>query len=156
MRPSLDKGPKNEPEVFSTHFLSAPRGLGLGHTPSTAGTFRQQFRKNSGKTPETLSELFLEFPSRAQLGSPKGSRAFREFSPPQPYTSFSEVVPERASQAGHGIPSSTGGISEGHPSKIPGHAREKELSREGGMKFSTAIFRVEDPHLTGQSPGPKS
>ena len=29
----------------------------MGHTPSTAGTFRKKFRKNSGKTPETLSEL---------------------------------------------------------------------------------------------------
>ena len=48
------------------------RRLGLlGHTPSTAGTFRKKFQKNSGKTPETLSELFLEFPSRVRLGSPK-------------------------------------------------------------------------------------
>ena len=38
----------------------------LGHTPSTA-----KFQKNSGKTPEMLSERFLEFPSRARLGSPK-------------------------------------------------------------------------------------
>ena len=36
-----------------------------------AGTFRKKFRKNSGKTPETLSELFLEFPSRVRLGCPK-------------------------------------------------------------------------------------
>ena len=43
----------------------------LGHTPSTAGTFRRKFRKNSGKTPETLSERFLEFPSRVRLGCPK-------------------------------------------------------------------------------------
>ena len=43
----------------------------LGHTPSTAGIFWKKFRKNSGKTPETLSELFLEFPSRVRLGSPK-------------------------------------------------------------------------------------
>ena len=43
----------------------------LGHTPSTAGTFRKKFRKNSGKTPETLSERFLEFPSRVRLGSSK-------------------------------------------------------------------------------------
>ena len=43
----------------------------LGHTPSTAGTFRKKFRKNSGKTPETLSERFLEFPSRVRLGCPK-------------------------------------------------------------------------------------
>ena len=43
----------------------------MGHIPSTAGTFRKKFRKNSGKTPETLSERFLEFPSRVRLGSPK-------------------------------------------------------------------------------------
>ena len=43
----------------------------VGHTPSTAGTFRKKFRKNSGKTPETLSERFLEFPLRVRLGCPK-------------------------------------------------------------------------------------
>ena len=40
-------------------------------TPSTAGTFRKKFRKNSEKTPETLSERFLEFPLRVRLGCPK-------------------------------------------------------------------------------------
>ena len=45
--------------------------LELGHTPSTAGTFRKKFQRNSGKTPETLSERFLEFPSRVRLGPPK-------------------------------------------------------------------------------------
>ena len=43
----------------------------VGHTPSTAGTFRKKFRKYFGKTPETLSERFLEFPSRVRLGCPK-------------------------------------------------------------------------------------
>ena len=43
----------------------------LGHTPSTAGTFRKKFRKKSGKTPETLSERFLEFRLGVRLGSPK-------------------------------------------------------------------------------------
>ena len=47
----------------------------VGHTPSTAGTFRKKFRKNSGKTPETLSERFLEFPSRVRLGCPKPSNS---------------------------------------------------------------------------------
>ena len=42
-----------------------------GHTPNTAGTFLRNFRKNSGKTPETLSERFLEFRSRVRLGYPK-------------------------------------------------------------------------------------
>ena len=43
----------------------------MGHTPSTAGTLRKKFRRNSGKTPETLSERFLDFPSRVRLGSTK-------------------------------------------------------------------------------------
>ena len=43
----------------------------LGHTPSTAGAFRKKFPKDSGKNAETLSERFLEFPSRVRLGSPK-------------------------------------------------------------------------------------
>ena len=55
----------------------------LGRTPSTAGTFRKKFRKNSGKTPETLSERFLEFPSRVRLGCPK------------PYNSRHLRLPER-------------------------------------------------------------
>ena len=55
----------------------------LGHTPSTAGTFRKKFRKNSGKTPEMLSERFLEFPSRVRLGCPK------------PYNSRHLRLPER-------------------------------------------------------------
>ena len=42
-----------------------------GPCPNTAGTFRRKLRKKSGKTPETLSERFLEFPSRVRLGSPK-------------------------------------------------------------------------------------
>ena len=58
---------KWEPEP-SEPFL---RCMKMGHTPSTAGTFRKKFRKNSGKTPETLSERFLEFPSRVRLGCPK-------------------------------------------------------------------------------------
>ena len=55
--------------------LTAPnagkKAFFVGHTPSTAGTFRKQFRKNSGKTPETLSEHFLEYPSRVRLGCSK-------------------------------------------------------------------------------------
>ena len=43
----------------------------VGNTPTTAGSFRKKFRNNSEKAPEALSELFLEFPSRVLLGSPK-------------------------------------------------------------------------------------
>ena len=81
----------------------------MGHTPSTAGTLRKKFRKNSGTTPEALSELFLEFPSRVRLGSPKPYNSrhlkapehFQNSLPPSTAgdASFSEVVPERASQS---------------------------------------------------------
>ena len=81
----------------------------VGHTPSTAGTFRKKFRKNSGKTPETLSERFLEFPSRVRLGSPKPYNS-RDLRLPEHFQNclpqygwgrlfFSESVPERASQS---------------------------------------------------------
>ena len=66
----------------------------LGRTPSTAGTFRKKFRKNSGKTPETLSERFLEFPSRVRLGCPK------------PYNSRHLGLPERFQNS---LPPSTAG-----------------------------------------------
>ena len=78
----------------------------MGHTPSTAGTFRKKFRKKSGKTPETLSERFLAFPSRVQLGCPKPYNNSRHLRLPERFqnslppstaggASFSEVVPER-------------------------------------------------------------
>ena len=66
----------------------------VGHTPSTAGTFRKKFRKNSGKTPETLSERFLEFLSRVRLGCPK------------PYNSRHLRLPERFQNS---LPPSTAG-----------------------------------------------
>ena len=42
-----------------------------GPHPQYGWDFPEEFRKNSGKTPETLSERFLEFPSRVRLGCPK-------------------------------------------------------------------------------------
>ena len=101
----------------------------MGHTPSMAGTFRKKFRKNSGKTPETLSERFLEFPSRVRLGCPKpynsrafeASRAFPEFSPPQygwGRLFFQNWFWRGPLRAGHGIPGSTGGISEFRNSRM--------------------------------------
>ena len=95
----------------------------MGHTPSTAGTFRKQFRRNSGKTLETLSERFLEFPSRVRLGSPKHYNSrhleapehFQNCLPPQYGWGrffFKKWFRRGPLRAGHGIPSSTGGISE--------------------------------------------
>ena len=78
-----DRGPSNQPEKCRAlrHSDAYASGVGehnflqtekrLGRTPSTAGPFRRKFRKNSGKIPETLSERFLEFPSRVRLGSSK-------------------------------------------------------------------------------------
>ena len=91
---------------------------------TTSGTFRRKARKNSGMTPETLSERFLEFPLRVRLGSPKPCNSrhlrlpeyFQQSLPPvwlgMPLF-FKKMVLERASQScRHGIPSSTEGISE--------------------------------------------
>ena len=84
-------------------------GVFVGHTPVTAGTFPKKFWKNSGKTPETLSECFLEFPSRA-----RPSRAFPEISPP-PSTAggfFQKWFRRGPLSAGRGMPSNTEGTSE--------------------------------------------
>ena len=81
-------------------------------------------RRNSGeisfrKIPETLSDLFQEFPLRAWLGPPtpfnsrhlKAPEHYQNSLPPQ-YGSgrffFLEVVLEGPLRAGHGIPSSIG------------------------------------------------
>ena len=97
----------------------------MGHTPNTAGTFRKKFRKNSRKTPETLSERFLEFPSRVRLGCPKPYNSrhlrlperFQNSLPPSTGTGWERLFFQKwfrrgPLRAGHGIPSSTGGISE--------------------------------------------
>ena len=47
------------------------RSRSVGHTPSQYGRAEKKIWKNSGKTPETLLERFLEFPSRVRLGCPK-------------------------------------------------------------------------------------
>ena len=74
--------------------MAPPKFRVLGHTPSTAGTFRKKFRKNSGKTPEMLSERFLEFLSRVRLGCLK------------PYNSRHLRLPERFQNS---LPPSTAG-----------------------------------------------
>ena len=95
----------------------------LGHTPSTAGTLRKKFRKNSGKTPETLSERFLEFPSRVRLACPKPYKSrhlrlperFQNSLPPSTAGGrffFQNWFRRGPLRAGHGIPSSTGGLSD--------------------------------------------
>ena len=94
----------------------------MGHTPSTAGTFRKRFRKNSGQTPETLSERFLEFPARVRLGCPKPYNSrhlrlpehFQNYLPPVRLGAFffQKWFRTGPPRAGHGIPSSTGGISD--------------------------------------------
>ena len=80
----------------------------LGHTPSTAGTFRKKFRNNSGRTPETLSERFLEFPSRVRLGCPK------------PYNSRHLRLPEHFQNS---LPPSTAGRARPSPNCTPYSSR---------------------------------
>ena len=66
-------GSRETPPTFFN--VTWPRMAYVGHTPSTAGTFQKKSRKDSGKTPETLSERFLDFPSRVRLGCPKPYRS---------------------------------------------------------------------------------
>ena len=81
------------------------------------------FGRNSGKTLETLSERFLEFPSGVRLGSPQpyNSRHLRlpeHFQNSLPASTagdasvFQQWFRRGPPRAGHGIPSSTGGMSE--------------------------------------------
>ena len=121
----------------------------LGPTPSTAGTFRKKFRKISRKTPETLSERFLEFPSRVRLGSSKhyisrhlkAPEHFQNCLPPSTAgdaSFFRSGSGEGLSEPVMGIPSSTGGISEYRATCCP--------------KFSKMCSR--DPMLTHSEEGP--
>ena len=114
------------PESWHPREYSATPLTPLGHIPSTAGTFRKKFRKNSGKTPETLSERFLEFPLRVRLGCPKPYNSrhlrlperFQNSLPPQYGWGrffFQKWFRRGPLRAGHGIPSSTGGISDPLP-----------------------------------------
>ena len=91
--------------------------------PVRLGLSGRKFRKNSGKTPETLSERFLEFPLRVRLGCPKPYHSrhlrlperFQNSLPPQygwGRLFFQNRFRRGPLRAGHGIPSSTGGISE--------------------------------------------
>ena len=88
-------------------------------------------RRNSGKTPETLSERFLEFSSRVRLGSPKpyiiqciwGFQSISIFLSPQygwRRLFFQKWFQRGPVRAGHGIPSSTEGISDIQLSWQPG------------------------------------
>ena len=59
--------------LCGTHFFLQSSALeqgGVCFLFPRAGTLRRKFQKKSGKTPETLSELFLQDPSRVRLGSP--------------------------------------------------------------------------------------
>ena len=82
----------------------------MGHTHKPQyGDFPEEIPENSRKTPEKLSERFLEFPSRVRLGCPKPYNS-RDLRLPEQFQNslppvrlgtplFSEVVPERASQS---------------------------------------------------------
>ena len=111
----------------------------LGYTPSTAGTFQKKFRKNSRKTLETLSERFLEFPSRVRLGSPKPYNSrhlrlpehFQNSLPPQYGWGrffFQKWFRRGPVRAGHGIPSSTEDISENTHTHKHTHAQTHTLT----------------------------
>ena len=63
--------PKHDHDQFWVHLVAPHFSFWWAIPPVRLGTFRRKFRKISGKTPETLSERFLEFPSTVRLGCPK-------------------------------------------------------------------------------------
>ena len=146
---NCERGTKNQPNAFLQSNFLIP-GRRVGHTPSTAGTFRKKFQKNSGKTPETLSERFLEFPSRVRLGCPKpyNSRHLRLPAHFQNYLPrntagrntaggrffFQKWFRRGPPRAGHGIPSSTGGISD--------RVQSQSRTRSRIMTYIAFMFRA--------------
>ena len=73
------------------------RGFLLRPYPQYDWDFPEEIPEKIGKTPETPSEPFLEFPSRVRLGSPKPYIS-RLLKPPM-RLGTPEVVPKRASQS---------------------------------------------------------
>ena len=99
----------------------------LGHTTSTAGTFRKKFREKLRKDTGNALRAFPGIPVESTAGIPQtlyfkafeASRAFPEFSPPQYGCGrlFFQVWFRRGPlRAAHGNPSSTGGTSDCCPS----------------------------------------
>ena len=90
-------------KIVARQFLGNSIGSGrwpdpvFGPRPQYGWDFPEEIRKNSRKTPETLSERFLEFPSRVRLGCPK------------PYNSRRMRFPERFQNSFP--PSTAGGAS---------------------------------------------
>ena len=107
----------------------------MGHTPSTAGTFRMKFRGNSGKTPKTLSERFLEFPSRVRLGCPK------------PYNSRHLRLPEHFQNS---LPPSTAGDASFFRSGSGEGLSEPVMEFPAVLGASLTILGVVSPHLPGE------
>ena len=95
----------------------------IGQYPQYGWDFPEEFRKSSGKTPGNALRAFPGIPLESTAGMPQtlqfkafeGSRAFPEFSPPpvRLETFFLQKWFRRGPlRAGHGIPSSAGGISD--------------------------------------------
>ena len=155
VRPAMENGPSKKAHEGVCDQLQES----LGHTPSTAGTFRKKFRKNSGKTPETLSELFLEFPSRVRLDppSPDNSRHlrlpehFQNCLPPSTAggaSFFSEVVPERASQSQSWNSQQYWGVLLSLEARVEKHEKVSKKSRKSLKKFSKKPSRAFRPGVS--------
>ena len=135
--------------------------------PGTSGRCPTDFLKfmftfvpeNSGKTPETLSERFLEFPSRARVGTPKtlqfkafkASRAFPEVSPPSTAggaSFFQKWFRRGPLRAGHGIPSSTEGISDHYPAGRPDYTATSATKRRNTSVSVIILITIGDENIT--------
>ena len=123
----------------------------LGHTPNKAGTFWEEFRKNSGKTPETLSDFACnspreygwETPSRTVQGiwSLQSISRILSLSVQLGTSLFQKWLQRGPLRAGHAIPSSTEGISELRPVPQPRHASGGHDSKFMCMRMTLSFFQ---------------
>ena len=107
--------------IFAVFVKTAPFRLATKTRPyrQYGWDFPEEIPEKSGKTPETLPERFLEFPSRVRLGSPKLYNS-RHLKLPEHFQNgwgrlfFQKWFRRGPLRVCHGIPSSTEAISEKH------------------------------------------
>ena len=115
--------------------------LGSWATPPVLGLSGRNSEKFPERPRKRSQERFLEFPSRARLGSPKPFNSrhlrlpehFQNYLPPSTAggaSFFRSGSGERPPRAGHGFPSSTGGASE---------LREGVYEQERGIASQQAV-----------------
>ena len=155
-------------ELFTLKLFMAHRWLRLkvkiGPHPQYGWDFPEEIPEKFRKDPGNALRAFPGIPVESTAGMPQtlqckafeASRAFPEFSPPQygwGRLFFQKWFRRGSLRAGHGVPSSTGGISE--RLNFPGFPKGGLVSRKRGpQKLDTAYDRVKVPPYNGNDHRP--